>query len=101
MTLRIKEGPPGSPWDRELWGRLDKLTVTSEILAGNPLGDPVDRPLYVYVPEGVEDDRSYPSIYVIQGLTGQVDTWLNRSPFEPTMVERLDSMFSDKEVPRA
>jgi S-formylglutathione hydrolase FrmB len=84
-----------------MWGRFEKLTVTSDLLAGNPLGDPADRPLYVYLPEGIEDDQNYPTIYVIQGLTGQVDTWLNRTPFEPNMIERLDSLFSDASVPRA
>ena len=34
-------------------GRLDKLVVESEILAGNPLEDPTRRPLYVYASPGV------------------------------------------------
>jgi hypothetical protein len=28
------------PWDVELVGRLDRRTITSELLVGNPLGDP-------------------------------------------------------------
>lgn len=102
MTLREAEGPPGPPWDRELRGRLDKLVVDSGILAGNALGDPSRRPLYVYVPERIasSSDR-FCSVYVIQGLTGQLDAWLNRTAFEPTMVERVDTLFADPDVPPA
>ena len=102
MSLREVGGAPGPPWDRELRGRLDKLVVESELLADNPLGDPARRPLYVYLPEGL-DDKGAPScsIYVIQGFTGQVDMWLNRESIEPMMIERLDNLFADGSVPRA
>src|SRR5919112_1115573 len=101
MTLRDIEGPPGAPWNRPLRGRLDTLTVESELLAGNPLGDPARRPLYVYLPPGVDDDGEYASVYVIQGFTGQLDMWLNRFPAEPTMLERLDEMFASNDCPPA
>ena len=103
MTLREKDGLPGPPWDRELRGRLDKLVVESGVLAGNPLGDPIVRPLYVYLPPGVDHavKAHYPSIYMIQGFTGQVDMWLNRTFLEPNMVERLDELFDDTSIPRA
>ena len=70
---------------RELAGRLDRHTIVSEQLAGNPLGDPAERPLEVYVPPGYDDepDRRYPSVYVIQGYTGTVAMWHNRSPCSP------------------
>src|SRR4051794_33572297 len=103
MTLREVEGSAGAPWERPLHGSLDKLVVESELLAGNPLGDPSRRPLYVYRPPGVERDhsRALASIYVIQGYTGQVDMWLGRQPFEPTMLERLDALFAAGECPDA
>ena len=103
MTLSLKQGSPGPPWDLRRNGTLEELTVTSELLAGNPLGDPADRPLWVYVPEGVSkgSDQRYPTIYMIQGFTGQVDAWTNRNFREPNMVERLDELFADDTVPRA
>ena len=103
MSLSLKQGSPGPPWDRRKNGTLEQLTVTSELLAGNPLGDPADRPLWVYLPEGVTKgsvDR-FPTIYMIQGYTGQVDMWLERKFLEPNMIERLDELFSDRAVPRA
>lgn len=101
MTLREIGGPPGPPWDRPLRGRLDTLTVESGLLAGNPLGDPARRPLYVYLPPGAEEGGEYASIYVIQGFTGQADMWLNRFAFEPTMIERLDDLFASDGCPPA
>jgi hypothetical protein len=103
MSLREVEGPAGAPWERPLHGTLDRLVVESELLAGNPLGDPARRPLYVYRPPGVELDhpRPLPSVYVIQGSSCMVDMWLNRSPFEPAMVERLDAMSAGGGCPDA
>jgi enterochelin esterase-like enzyme len=103
MSLREVEGPAGAPWERPRHGTLDRLVVESELLTGNPLGDPARRPLYVYRPPGVELDhpRPLPSVYVIQGYTGQLDMWLNRTWFEPTMIERLDALFAAGECPDA
>lgn len=103
MTLSLKQGSPGPPWNRRTSGTLDELTVTSELLAGNPLDDPVDRPLWVYLPSGVARDSKerVPTIYLIQGYAGQLDSWRNRTAFEPNMIERLDALFDDESVPRA
>ena len=38
---------------------------------------------------------------MIQGYTGQVDMWLSRAAFEPTMIERLDAMFAARACPDA
>jgi hypothetical protein len=105
MMMKEVQGPAGPPWDQPLNGRLDKLVVDSEILAGNPLGDPARRPLYVYASPGVVDGTAteVASVYVIQGFTGQLDMWLGRSAFEPTVIERLDATFSgpDRDCPDA
>lgn len=103
MTLTRKDGSPGAPWDLSGMGTLERFTVSSELLEGNPLGDPADRPLWVYMPEGVAIDSGerFPAIYMIQGFTGQLDMWLNRSFREPNIIERLDMLFSDASIPRA
>lgn len=103
MSLDEVEGLPGAPWDRPLAGSLDRIVVQSELLEANPLGDPTRRPLYVYRPPGVQVGAGarLPSVYVIQGFTGQLDMWLSRSAFEPTLVERLDAMFAAGDCPEA
>jgi hypothetical protein len=89
------------PWERELEGRVDRHVLTSELLSGNPLGDPADRPLLVYVPPGydAEPDRSYPSIYVIQGYTGHVAMWANRSAYRLPFPEAVDDAVASGDCP--
>jgi len=90
----------GPPWERPLNGRFERLVIDSQVLRDNPLGDPSRRPLYVYLSPGLKDGR-YASVYVIQGMTGQVDMWLNRTAFEPNMIERLDDTFASPGCPPA
>jgi hypothetical protein len=91
------------PWSREMVGRFDELAIDSSVLRDNPLGDPHVRPLWVYVPPAydAEPDRRFPSIYLIQGMTGQVDMWWNRSAFRPTTPERIDRLFAEDDCPPA
>jgi hypothetical protein len=91
------------PWSIDLAGRLDEHVVDSEALRGNVLGDPDRRPLWVYVPPGYEDDgdRRYPAVFVIQGLTGQLDMWRNRVPFRLNFPEMIDRGMAAGEIPPA
>jgi S-formylglutathione hydrolase FrmB len=91
------------PWSADLAGRLDEHLITSELLRDNPLGDPHERPLWVYVPPGydAEPDRRYPSVYVIQGYTGHVAMWRNRMPYRQPFVETADAVFARGDAPPA
>jgi S-formylglutathione hydrolase FrmB len=84
------------PWGHTWAGRLDEHVLDSQALSGNPLGDPHRRPLWVYTPPGYDDepDRRYPSVFVLQGLTGQLDMWRNRKAFQPSVVEAVDDWFA-------
>ena len=88
-------------YERPLEGRIERHTIVSALLADNPLGDPANRPVDVYVPPGYDDDteRRYPSVYVIQGYTGAVPMWHNRSPFRPTFPEAADALFAGGHAP--
>jgi hypothetical protein len=89
------------PWTFDLHGRFDELTITSEALRGNPLGDPHERPLWVYRPPGYDADAAarLPSVYVIQGLTGQLDMWRDRAPFRRNFPELADDLFARGAAP--
>ncbi len=91
------------PWSADLAGRIDERTISSELLRGNPLGDPHERPLLVYLPPGYDDDpaRSYPAVYVIQGYTGFVATCRNRSAYRVPFPEAADAMFAVGQAPPA
>ncbi|HKE17473.1 MAG TPA: alpha/beta hydrolase-fold protein [Kofleriaceae bacterium] len=96
MTTRGEIGGGGLPWSVELAGRFEEHWFTSEALQQNRLGDPHVRPLWVYLPPGCDSERErrYPSIYMIQGLTGQLDMWRNRTPFRRTFPELADELFA-------
>ncbi len=86
--------PAHDPWGRDLAGTVHELEFTSEALAANPLGDPATRPLYVYTPPGWPDDGPYPAVWGIQGMTGQIDMWRNRSPYSSTFIEDVDRLIA-------
>jgi len=71
------------------------------VLRGNPLGDPWVRPIRVYLPPGYDDEpeRRYPSVYMIQGFTGQLDMWWGRSAFRPNFPELVDALMSSDDAP--
>jgi hypothetical protein len=89
------------PWSAGLAGRIDEHTITSELLRGNPLGDPYERPVEVYVPPGYDDEpgRRYPSVYVIQGYSGMLPMWHNRAPWRQPFPELADQLFARGEAP--
>jgi hypothetical protein len=93
------------PWSIEWAGRFDEVVFDSDVLKGNPLGDPHQRPLWIYLPPGYDDagqsDRRYPSVYVIQGLTGQIDMWRSRAAFRPNFPELMDRAFASGDCPPA
>ncbi|MEH1126773.1 alpha/beta hydrolase [Micromonospora sp. CPCC 206061] len=88
------------PWDVELAGRLDRVTIESKLLRGNPLGDPHQRPIWVYLPPGYDESAvRYPAVYVIQGYTGHVAMWANRAPYRQPFIETADALFASGEAP--
>ena len=89
------------PWSYELAGRLDEHVFESAVLKDNPLDDPNERPLWVYVPPGYDEDpdRRYPSVYTIQGMTGQLDMWSNRFPFRKNFPELVDELYAGDDPP--
>ena len=91
------------PWSADLVGQIEEHVVTSELLRGNPLGDPHERPLWVYLPPGYDDadDRRYPVVYVIQGYTGYLAMWRNRNPYRQPFVETADAVFARGDAPPA
>jgi S-formylglutathione hydrolase FrmB len=91
------------PWSAELAGRMEEHVFDSELLRGNPLEDPHERPLWIYVPPGYDDEpgRRYPSVYVIQGYTGHVAMWANRNAYRQPFPETADAVFAREEAPPA
>ena len=91
------------PWSGELAGTLNEHVIDSVLLRDNPLGDPAQRPLWVYTPPGYPADpgRRYPVVYVIQGYTGHLAMWRNRAPFRQPFTETADEVFASGQAPPA
>ncbi len=69
------------------------LRIESEVLRENPLDDPHERDLYVYLPPGYDEDEAhYPSVYCLTGFTGRGKMLLNDNAFSPNLAERMDSL---------
>jgi enterochelin esterase-like enzyme len=83
----------------KLAGRIDRHLVDSRLLRGNPLGDPHERELYVYVPPGYDDAaaarRRYPLVMALAGYGSTNHSFLNYDFFEPSPVERFDRLIRD------
>ena len=71
--------------------RWEELTLASDALRANRLGDAHERPVFVWTPPSydVDPERRYPAIYVLQGMFGQARMWFNVAPFQ-TNVPELD-----------
>lgn len=89
------------PWSADMKGRIEEHTISSKLLADNPLGDTADRPLWVYLPPGYSPSRDYPCVYVLQGYGGFLDKWRNRIAHRPPFPELADAVFTDSDVPDA
>ena len=89
------------PWSHDFAGRVDEHVIVSAALRGNPLGDPYERPLQVYMPPEYDEEpaRRYPSVYVLQGYTGHVAMWGNRTPFRRPFPEEADALFARGDAP--
>jgi S-formylglutathione hydrolase FrmB len=91
-----------APWPATLAGRLDKVTVASELLRGNPLGDPHERPLWVYLPPDYPDEtRRFPALYLLPGYGGSVASWARRPVFGQPVLEMIDEAFATGRAPQA
>lgn len=88
---RLKNLRPKLPERR---GSVTSVFQASSVLAGNPLGDPVDRPLFVYLPPGyeTEDQRRYPVLWSLPAYTSSGPAqiaWRNHGENLPQRLDRL------------
>ena len=73
-------------------GQVIKDHFVSQVLSSNPLGDPVERDLLVYLPPGYEGSPGlhYPVVFALAGYSESDASLQNRLPFQPTLSDRLD-----------
>jgi enterochelin esterase family protein len=80
-------------------GRIVSETFESEVLRGNPAGDPHVRELVLYLPPGYDEgDERYPVVFHLSGFLGKGRAYLGYEPFTEALPERMDRLISSGEV---
>lgn len=70
-------------------------TIASQVLRGNPLGDPFVRRVPIYLPPDYDtSDHRYPVVFVLTGFTGRGTMLLNDAPWEETLPQRMDRLIA-------
>ncbi len=77
-----------------LSGHIERLPFRGASLERNPLGDPVERELFVYLPPSYARDatRRYPMLMVLTGFASTNASLLNFKPWEPSLLERYERL---------
>jgi pimeloyl-ACP methyl ester carboxylesterase len=76
-----------------LGGRWQRLTFASDALRDNPLGDPHERPVYVWTPPSHDEgERGQVCVYELQGFTGTAPSWFNVRPWQRSFPEEIEAL---------
>jgi S-formylglutathione hydrolase FrmB len=73
-------------------GEVHRLVHKSAVLDGNPLGDPIERELYVWTPPGWKAGEKLPLLVDLKGYTSSALAHVNWQPFSENVPERLDRL---------
>src|SRR5215208_5471761 len=80
-------------------GSLHRLTIDSEALAGNLLGDPSRRDVDVYLPHGRTDGAGLPLLVDLVGFTGSGLSHTSWKNFGENVPERVDRLIASGRMP--
>src|SRR5579871_3047618 len=78
-------------------GHVTRLTIESEVLQNNMLGDPSARAVDVYVPAD-HDGQGLPLLVDLVGFTGSGLAHTNWVAFRENMPERLDRLIGEQRM---
>ena len=85
---------PAHPFTRPR-GRIEVIEVHSEALKNNLLGDPVDRSVAVYLPEGYDQSTDdYPLMVDIVGFTGSGFSHVGWKAFQENVPQQVDRLIA-------
>ena len=75
-------------------GRTEIHTFASDRLRGNPLGDPSERRIPVYLPPAYdrEPSRGFPVVFLLSGFGGRGRMMLADNPWSPAIDDRMDAL---------
>ena len=101
--VRTEPGQKGGAMRRDLnapAGTVYRLNLASRVLADNPLDDPPERQIDVYVPAG-HDGKGLPLLVDLVGFTGGGPAHANWRSFTENVPEQADRLIGSGEMPPA
>ncbi|MEC9071440.1 MAG: alpha/beta hydrolase, partial [Myxococcota bacterium] len=82
-----------------LRGSLETITIDSEALADNLLGDPATRQVVVYLPEGYGDSEAdYPLMVDLVGFTGSGFSHVGWKAFAESVPQRAERLVAEGQM---
>ena len=100
VALRAQSTASASaPSPRE--STLERLTFHATTLEQNPLGDPADQPVLVYLPPAyaAEPARRFPVVYLLHGLGMKPADWERSGPGHPPLSAAITSALRAGTIP--
>lgn len=77
-------------------GSVERFEHDSAVLVGNPLGDPAQRSVHVYLPPGYQDDdRRYPVLFSLAAYTSSGPAQINWKNHGESLPQQLDRLIAD------
>ncbi len=76
-------------------GKVEQLTIDSLLLKNNPLGDPHERHVPVYLPHGYTEEITYPVMYYLAAYTNSGQGVVEWRAFGESIPERLDRLIHE------
>ncbi len=74
---------------------VTEITVPGTILAGNPLHDPAERRMPVYLPPSYDGKKRFPVIYLLAGFASTGQSFMNYSFGRQTVPEMAQSLIKN------
>jgi len=76
-------------------GRVVRTSHESQCLSDNPLGDPHERDVYVYLPPQYDGAKRFPVVMMLAGFGATNHSIASWSPWKPNTVELFDQLIAD------
>src|SRR6185369_12366306 len=78
---------------------VETITFDSAVLHGNPMGDPHERRIPVYLPPSyASGSERYPVVYLLAGFSGRGGAMLNEMMWDENIPQRLDRLIASQEI---
>jgi S-formylglutathione hydrolase FrmB len=78
--------------------RVIEMTVPGVTLAGNPLDDPTERRIPVYLPPSYDEKKRFPVIYLLAGFASTGASFMNYSFGRQSVPEMAETLIAEEKM---